>query len=97
MKAVATLEAHRSTAWPSLKCPSGIHPKITAAIEARNPTTVAWTCTQFFLFIISLIQSHFVLWVNATEERATYPDHGDSSVRSGDDRNARRIVNVQEL
>ena len=43
MKAVATLEAHSSTAWPSLKCPSGIQPKITAAMEARNPTTVAWT------------------------------------------------------
>lgn len=43
MKAVATLEAHSSTAWLSLKCPSGIQLKITAAMEARNPTTVAWT------------------------------------------------------
>lgn len=46
MKAVATLEAHSSTAWPSLMCPSGIQPKITAAMEARNPTTVAWTYTN---------------------------------------------------
>lgn len=43
IKAVATLEAHSSTAWSSLSCPSGIQLKITAAMEARNPTTVAWT------------------------------------------------------
>ena len=43
MKAVATLEAQSNTAWPSLNWPSGIQPKITAAMEARNPTTVAWT------------------------------------------------------
>ncbi|TNN44438.1 hypothetical protein EYF80_045362 [Liparis tanakae] len=40
MKAVATLEAHSSTAWPSRKFPSGIQPKITAAMEARKPTTL---------------------------------------------------------
>lgn len=43
MKAVATLLAHSSTAWSMLKCPSGIQPNTTAAMEARNPTTVAWT------------------------------------------------------
>lgn len=41
MKAVATLLAQRRMAWPTLKCPSGIQPNITAAIEARKPTTVA--------------------------------------------------------
>lgn len=41
MKAVATLLAQSRTAWSRLKCPSGIHPNITAAIEARKPTTVA--------------------------------------------------------
>lgn len=43
MNAVATLEAHSRIACPSLKFPSGIQSKITAAMDARNPTTVAWT------------------------------------------------------
>lgn len=44
MKAVATLLAQSRTAWPILNWPSGIQPKMTAAMEARKPTTVAWTC-----------------------------------------------------
>lgn len=43
-KAVATLLAHSRTAWPILNWPSGIQPNMTAAMAARNPTTVAWTC-----------------------------------------------------
>lgn len=46
MNAVATLLAQSRTAWPILKLPSGIQPKMTAAMEARKPTTVAWTWKQ---------------------------------------------------
>lgn len=46
MNAVATLLAQSRTAWPMLKLPSGIQPKMTAAMEARKPTTVAWTWKQ---------------------------------------------------
>lgn len=46
MNAVATLLAQSRTAWPILKLPSGIQPKMTAAMEARKPTTVAWTWNQ---------------------------------------------------
>ncbi len=41
MNAVATLLAQSRMAWPILKLPSGIQPKMTAAMEARKPTTVA--------------------------------------------------------
>lgn len=43
MKAVATLLEQSSTAWLIWNVPSGIHPRITAATAARNPTTVACT------------------------------------------------------
>lgn len=46
INAVATLLAQSRTAWPILKLPSGIQPKMTAAMEARKPTTVAWTWKQ---------------------------------------------------
>lgn len=46
MNAVATLLAQSRTAWPILKLPSGIQPKMTAAMEAKKPTTVAWTWKQ---------------------------------------------------
>lgn len=44
MTAVATLLAQSRTAWPILIWPSGFQPKMIATMEARKPTTVAWTC-----------------------------------------------------
>lgn len=41
MNAVATLLAQSRMACPILKLPSGIQPKMTAAMDARKPTTVA--------------------------------------------------------
>lgn len=40
---MATLLAQSRKACGILKCPSGIQPKTTAAMEARKPTTVACT------------------------------------------------------
>lgn len=46
IKAVATLLEQSRTAWLIWNFPSGIQPRTTAATAARNPTTVAWTCSS---------------------------------------------------
>ena len=42
--AVTRLLAHRRVAWWTSKCPSSTQPIPTAAMAAKAPTTVAWTC-----------------------------------------------------
>jgi hypothetical protein len=41
-EAVTRLLAHNSSPWSISNLPSGIQPIIMAAIDAKNPTTIAW-------------------------------------------------------
>lgn len=51
MEAVSTALALINMPWYTSNFPSGIQPIITAAAEAKKPTTIAWHCKNNIFLI----------------------------------------------